>query len=706
MNGLIENLLIVSIQASILILATLVLRIVLAKTHKIFTYFMWLVVLLRLCIPVAVESPYGIFDVKQNAESSDSVIGSSADEGSKDVYADYHGNESLSHDNMSQSANQNVNETAGQTSSQIDVNQKEQTVSSSTDSSTASATVPSTDKVNTEEEAAILYAKEQLVTAVWIVGAVGVLLLVVMQGVRLKRSLRFAINTGSNIWETDSLKTAFVMGVFRPRIYIPADINKKEKEYIVLHERMHIKHGDHIVRIIMLLVNAIYWWNPVVWVATHFMKNDMEMLCDESVVRTLEDNKCGAYLRTLLNCSVKNSGIIPVMSFGESNTEKRIRHIVSLKKPKLYIYAMLSVFLLTGIVGCGGVTKATPAENSTNAKEESEVTENNTNAQESSDVSENVTELLEENSSEYQYEVEAYVKLGRYVAEGAEDNTYIDIEGYSIEIGDTDKVNGGLTPEMYMSSQYAYLYYTRYNDCTFSKNKIKVYADYNSNTVIFEVKVIDKVTLEYHGTRYVHESATDKEKTVTIGKTGYEQYDRLIEEMIEIQNSDRDDIYDLLESHNMSEMWKYESTYKHGGFYLIDLDGDGIEEMLWGENGSGAWAGIVYDIYTIKDGELVKLCTGWDRNRYQLSTENVIINDGSSGASNYCFGYYTCQSGELVLEKMVERNDNSNTGEVHYTEVDENHNIKDISESEYEEVVNSYAGIPIEFTLFQTVTYN
>ena len=729
MNGLIENLLIVSIQASILVVATLVLRVILSKTHKIFTYFMWLVVLLRLCIPVAVESPYGIFNAKQDAESAGRVISSSDDGGSKDMYADYHGNASLSPDNVSQSTNQNMSETSGQASSQTQnqtvVNQSEQNVLPSTNSSSTAATVPSADKVNTGEtvkETDISYTTEQLVTAVWTVGAVGVLLLVIMQGVKLKRSIRFAINTDSNIWETDSLKTAFVVGTFRPRIYIPADIDKKEKEYIVMHERMHIKHGDHIVRIVMLMVNIVYWWNPVIWVATHFMKHDMEMLCDESVVRNMEEHKCGAYLRTLLSCSVKNSGIIPVMSFGESNTEKRIRHIVSLKKPKLYIYAMLSVFLLVGIVGCGSVTKTASTENNTDTHENSEASENDTNAQESSDISENITdnitESLEEDSSEdgeysgydsfvFEYEKELYVKQGRYVAEGEGDNTYIDIEGYGIEIGDTDKVNGGLTPEMYMSSQYAYLYYTDYNYCIFSKDKIEVYADYNKDTVIFDVKVIDKTILEFDGTRYIHESVTDKEKTVTISKTGYEQYDKLIDEMIEIQNSDKDEVKELLEGHNMSDMWYYDSTFKHGGFYLIDLDGDGTEEMLWGENGPGAWAGMIYDIYTIKDGELVKLCTGWGRNRYQLSTGNVIINEGSSGASNSCFGYYTCQNGELVLGKMVEYDEDLITDEVSYAEVDENFNvIKYISESEYDEVVNSYAGIPIEFTLFQTVTYN
>lgn len=174
----------------------------------------------------------------------------------------------------------------------------------------------------------------------------------IAQMISLKKKNRTAINVESDIWESEGIGTAFVMGFFKTKIYIPTNIGTKEREYILLHERMHIRHGDHIVRIVMLIVNVVYWWNPLVWAAIYFMKKDMEMFCDESVVRNMETDRQGEYLRTLLNCSARNSGIVPVMSFGETNTEKRIRHIMNLKKPQLYIYILLIVFVIICYSGC------------------------------------------------------------------------------------------------------------------------------------------------------------------------------------------------------------------------------------------------------------------------------------------------------------------------------------------------------------------
>lgn len=306
MRNIIEGLLIVSAQASIMVLTVLILRIFIKKTYKVFTYFMWLAVLLRLCVPIQIESPFGIIETKEK-----SVVESSVDNSVYD--SDW----------------------------QDDIEIQNTTVTESDET----------------VEAKSALTKEQIVVIVWLTGAILVATLASVQVVSLRRRVRFAIYVEDNIWETDNINTAFVIGIFRPRIYIPASLSKKEREHILMHEKMHIKHRDNIVRVIMLFVNVFYWWNPLVWVATHLMKKDMEMFCDESVIKKMDGDTQGAYLKTLLNCSAKNSGIVPVMSFGETNTEVRIRHIMNLKRPKLYIFVALIVFGIIGAVGCVRVAR-------------------------------------------------------------------------------------------------------------------------------------------------------------------------------------------------------------------------------------------------------------------------------------------------------------------------------------------------------------
>ena len=306
MRNIIDGLLIVSAQASIMVVAVLILRIFIKKTYKVFTYLMWLAALLRLCVPIQIESPFGIIEAKEK-----SVVELSVDNSVYD--SDW----------------------------QDDIEIQNTTVTESDET----------------VEAKSALTKEQIVVIVWLTGAILVATLAAVQVVSLRRRVRFAIHVEDNIWETDNINTAFVIGIFRPRIYIPASLSKKEREHILMHEKMHIKHRDNIVRVIMLFVNVFYWWNPLVWVATHLMKKDMEMFCDESVIKKMDGDTQGAYLKTLLNCSAKNSGIVPVMSFGETNTEVRIRHIMNLKRPKLYIFVALIVFGIIGAVGCVRVAR-------------------------------------------------------------------------------------------------------------------------------------------------------------------------------------------------------------------------------------------------------------------------------------------------------------------------------------------------------------
>lgn len=324
MSSIIENLLIVSAQTSVLVTLAMFFRLIFRKTYKVFAYIMWLIILLRLCVPIQIESPYGVISLDWNSQEAENVgeIKESHEQSEKN---DWHGDLPVYVYEERTEGNVTIISPTIQNNTAIE---------------------------ESDAENIILFTKEQIAMLVWIVGMAVVTSLAVVQMVLLKKRTRMAIHIESDIWECEGISTAFVMGFFKAKIYIPAYITSKEREYILMHERMHIRHGDHIVRIVMLVVNILYWWNPFVWIAIHFMKRDMEMFCDESVIKSMETDGKKEYLRTLLNCSAKNSGIIPVMSFGESNTERRIRHIMNLKKPKFYIFILLSIFVLVCYSGC------------------------------------------------------------------------------------------------------------------------------------------------------------------------------------------------------------------------------------------------------------------------------------------------------------------------------------------------------------------
>lgn len=136
------------------------------------------------------------------------------------------------------------------------------------------------------------------------------------------------------IYLLNGLPTAFVFGLFRPRIYLPEGLAKQERKYVVLHEQIHIRRGDHILQMVGYLTLCLHWFNPLVWVAFFCSGRDMEMACDEAVIRKMGGEVKGEYSRSLLSMATGKSsfGRLP-LAFGEGNTGSRIRNVLRYKKP-------------------------------------------------------------------------------------------------------------------------------------------------------------------------------------------------------------------------------------------------------------------------------------------------------------------------------------------------------------------------------------
>lgn len=182
---------------------------------------------------------------------------------------------------------------------------------------------------------------------VWQAGALLMFLYCVLSYLRFCRKLREATLREGNIWESDRIPTAFVLGFFRPRIYLPLGLGEEEREYILCHEETHIRRMDHLVKPLALLLLCVHWFNPVLWLAYFLMCRDMEMSCDESVMEKLGSGIRKGYSSSLLAVSARQSGLTSPLAFGENDVKTRIRNILRYKKPAFWV---LMAALALGVI--------------------------------------------------------------------------------------------------------------------------------------------------------------------------------------------------------------------------------------------------------------------------------------------------------------------------------------------------------------------
>lgn len=171
--------------------------------------------------------------------------------------------------------------------------------------------------------------------AMLVYGVISVLVLRLrLRGAREEDAEDTAAAGKGRIYLLQGLPTAFVFGLLRPRIYLPEGLAQQERKYVVLHEQIHIRRGDHILQMAGYLALCLHWFNPLVWVAFFCSGRDMEMACDEAVIRKMGGEVKGEYSRSLLSVATgENSfGRLP-LAFGEGDTESRIRNVLRYKKP-------------------------------------------------------------------------------------------------------------------------------------------------------------------------------------------------------------------------------------------------------------------------------------------------------------------------------------------------------------------------------------
>ena len=197
------------------------------------------------------------------------------------------------------------------------------------------------------ENSNVLQAYIFLFTKVWIAGTFFLLLYALAKLGLIKRKLREAVPLCDNIWLCDAVSSPFILGTVRPRIYLPSGMDTVQMDYVLAHERAHLRRGDHWWKPLGYLLLAIYWFHPLIWMAYILLCRDIELACDEKVIKDMDLKGKKAYSEALTACSLQRQMVLVFpLAFGEVGVKQRIKTVLKYKKPAFWLtLAAMTVFV-------------------------------------------------------------------------------------------------------------------------------------------------------------------------------------------------------------------------------------------------------------------------------------------------------------------------------------------------------------------------
>lgn len=186
----------------------------------------------------------------------------------------------------------------------------------------------------------------------WLIGIVLFLLYGFVSYYRLYRITRVSLRLEENIFLCDAIDTPFILGVVKPRIYLPSGMEKEQAAYVVSHERVHLKRRDHWWKPLGFLILSVYWFWPLCWISYVLFCRDIELACDERVIRELGQESKKPYAEALVACSVKQGRIAACpLAFGETDVKERVKNVLSYKKPALWIILVAILCCIAAAIG-------------------------------------------------------------------------------------------------------------------------------------------------------------------------------------------------------------------------------------------------------------------------------------------------------------------------------------------------------------------
>lgn len=286
MSELFLNVVNMSISASRIILAVMLLRLIFRSLPKGINIILWAAAAIRLILPFSIESVLSLMP-KEDMISLDYTI------------APHLGGQVI----INNVINQNLDKQSG----------------------------------NIVGSTAITVDSVFIISVIWLTVVLAMIIYAAISYVRLQGRIDTAILYKDNIYLSENVISPFVLGIIKPRIYLPFNIDDADSKYVIAHEKAHISRRDHWWKFIGFLILIIHWFNPLVWISYKLFCCDIELACDEKVIKDLENDSKADYTEALVACSVnKNIGSLCPLSFGEVGVKQRVKSIMNYKKPQFW----------------------------------------------------------------------------------------------------------------------------------------------------------------------------------------------------------------------------------------------------------------------------------------------------------------------------------------------------------------------------------
>ena len=323
-----------SIAVCVVILTVFAVRLFLRRAPKKYSYILWSIVGIYLLCPIRLSSPISIYSLINNVS---------------DTFLEHH------------SLPLNAKNFADKNKTYNEKNQKTKDSNKSKFDNVSSTNKNQKTKQNQNNTAGTENISQSLTVTttayIWLCGCIVLLVRNLFLIWRTKQTVLMAIRRKDNIYESEYISTPFVLGIVRPKIYIPFNLSEQEREYILKHEQYHVRRKDQIIKICAYILCVIYWFQPLIWFAYFVMIRDMEMSCDEYVLKNSKSDIRAAYSTSLLKLATKtedfNAGL---PAFGESDIRKRVKNIMKFNAKKKWVSVVAAIAVV--IVGVSCLTKA------------------------------------------------------------------------------------------------------------------------------------------------------------------------------------------------------------------------------------------------------------------------------------------------------------------------------------------------------------
>ena len=310
MGDIFLKLLNMSITASWLILAVLGIRLLFRKIPKWITCLLWGVVAIRLIFPFSIESAFSL------QLSAEPIRTSTMVEGELIPYV------------PSVDSNIGVVE------------------------NTVNPLLAEAFAYQETESVAPLQVFIGIAGSVWLCGMVVLLIFALVSMIKLRLCVREAVRYKENIYICDAVKSPFILGIIKPRIYLSSALNEEEMDYIIAHEKAHLKRKDHLWKPFGYLLLCIYWFNPLCWIAYIMLCKDIELACDEKVIKDMSFGDKKEYSRVLLSCATQRRLVsVCPLAFGEVGVKERVKSVLNYKKTAFWI-TILAIIVCIIVAVC------------------------------------------------------------------------------------------------------------------------------------------------------------------------------------------------------------------------------------------------------------------------------------------------------------------------------------------------------------------